>query len=201
MSEPFDKKPLGRKIITLVILIVVYFVIAIPFSTLDVIPGFANIRPLEMLEPIYGIFFGLPGCIIMGPCNLIMDAVSNSLKLSSAAGFIANILGPMCYHVYWTYISRTDFDLRSPKNMLKFVLITIVSALLEMLIITPSVAHYYPNVNYIQFAAIVLLNNILFPVLLGIPVIILMQEELGFVPCGRKQCVPNGNVPNGDRCC
>ncbi len=186
MAETLEKKSLGSKIFTLVILVVVYLVVAIPFETLNIMPGFANIRPLEVLEPIYGIFFGLPGCIIMGLCNLIMDIISDSVKLSSIEGFLANIMGPLCFYIYWTYISKTDFDLRSFRNILKQIGVTVFSGVLEAAMITPAVAYFYPHENFVEFAGIVLLNDIAFPTLLGIPVIILMQEELGFKPCERK---------------
>ena len=139
-----------------------------------------------MLEPIYGLFFGIPGCLVMGVCNLIMDVFTDSLTVTSASGFLVNVLGPLCFHVYWKYISGTDFDLRSMKNILKYLLIVLFTAVMTVLILVPAVAYYYQNVNYVKFGGTVLLNGILFPILLGMPVIILMQEELGFVPCERK---------------
>ena len=72
------------------------------------------------------------------------------------------------------------------KNILKYLLIVLFTAVMTVLILVPAVAYYYQNVNYVKFGGTVLLNGILFPILLGMPVIILMQEELGFVPCERK---------------
>ena len=187
MAEPFEEKPLSRKVITVMILCVIYFVIAVPFQTLSIVPGFTNVRPLMVLEPIYGIFYGIPGCLVMGICNLAMDAATNSVKLSSAAGLLANVLGALCFHVYWKYLSGTDFDLRSLSNIVKYLLIVVFTAVMSALLITSSVAHYYPDTNYVAFGGVVFMNGLVFPILLGIPVIILMQEELGFVPCRRKQ--------------
>ena len=45
-----------------------------------------------MLYPVYGIFFGLPGCFATALGNLIADILSDSLRWSSIAGFIANFL-------------------------------------------------------------------------------------------------------------
>ena len=48
---------------------------------------------------------------------------------------------------------------------------------------SPAVATAYPEVNVVFFALTVLGNTSVFPILIGIPVTILMQEELGFTPC------------------
>ena len=58
-----------------------------------------------------------------------------------------------------------------------------MASLLETAIISPAVAIAYPEVNVIFFIMTVLCNTTVFPILLGIPVTILMQEELGFAPC------------------
>ena len=44
-----------------IILLAVYLVISLPFKSLAIIPGFTDVRPVCMLMPVYGIFFGLPG--------------------------------------------------------------------------------------------------------------------------------------------
>ena len=53
-------------------------------------------------------------------------------------------------------------------------------AVFEAAIITPSVAIFYPDVDWKLFFNSVVLNTALFPILFGIPLTILMQEELGF---------------------
>ena len=60
--------------------------------------------------------------------------------------------------------------------------IVLLSALLEMALITPSVALIYPEIDAKLFALSILLNNFLFPIIFSIPLIILLQEEIGFVP-------------------
>ena len=57
-----------------------------------------------------------------------------------------------------------------------------VSALAQAVIIAPAVAVFYPDVNVGIFTASVLGNGIAFPLGFSIPLVILMQEELGFVP-------------------
>ena len=52
----------------------------------------------------------------------------------------------------------------------------------KMLIITPFVAYFYPGTDYIRFAVIVLCNTAIFPIALGVPITVLIQEEFGFRP-------------------
>ena len=175
-------KKLLKQIGLVLILTAVYLVVAVPFKVMSVIPGFADIRPVLMLNPVYGIFFGIPGCIAFAIGNLIGDLLSDSLRWSSIGGFIANFIGPFLFYVYWNKISKTPFSLRTGKNLLKQLCVTVVTAVAETIIITPMVELSYPEVSSILFVKTVMLNVSVFPIVLGIPLMILMQEELHFTP-------------------
>lgn len=181
-----------KRIKTVLILFAVYLLVAVPFKVMEIIPGFADIRPVVLLGPVYGIFFGMTGCGVMAVGNLIMDIVSDSLRWSSIAGFAANFLGPWCIWFYWARLSREPFSLRNWKSILRHCGVVIFSAVLETIIITPAVALIYPNVDAGLFAVSVMANTGLFPIFFGLPLLILMQEELGFVPLWR------GGPVNGD---
>ena len=165
-----------------VALVFVYLVMAIPFRVMVVIPGFTEIRPVLLLKPVYGVFFGIPGCLAFAVGNLIGDLFGDSLKWSSIAGFIANFMGPFVYRIFWSRLSKTPFSLRTGKDLLKQLGVTAVSAALDSLLITPVVMLVYDDVDEWLFAATVFLNGAVFPLLLGIPLMILMQEEFGFRP-------------------
>lgn len=169
-----------RKIGTYIMLIIIYFVLAVPFKTLEVIPGFTDIRPVTMLGPIYALFCGIPGCVIFALMNLVMDAVSGELAWSSIAGLLANFAGPFLLLVYWGKFSRSKPHLRSFGNMVHYSVSLMLAAVLEAVIITPSVAFFYPDVDWKLFFITVVLNTGLFPIFIGIPLTIFLQEELGF---------------------
>ncbi|MBQ1303259.1 MAG: hypothetical protein IIY29_07970 [Firmicutes bacterium] len=44
----------------------------------------------------------------------------------------------------------------------------------------------YPEVDAGLFALSVIVNNTAFPIVFGIPIMILLQEELGFRPLSKK---------------
>ena len=171
---------------TILTLFLVYLIVAVPFKVMGIIPGFTDIRPVTLLGPIYAIFFGVPGCWVMAVGNLVMDAVSDSLRWSSIAGFFANFLGP--YLIYFLCVRRakTPFSLRTGRNLLRHCWIIILSALLQTVLITPAVALIYPEVDAGLFALSVIANNTAFPIVFGIPIMILLQEELGFRPLSKK---------------
>ena len=175
-----------RRAAIFAVLIFVYLIVALPFKVMEVIPGFTDIRPVSMLMPVYGIFFGVPGCMAYAIGNLITDAVSDSLRWSSIAGFVANFLGPFCYYFFWTRMSKTEFSLREGRSILKHILLILVDALLVAGIITPSVALSYPDIDAGLFFMMVMINSTTFPIFIGIPLIILMQDEMGFKPLKPK---------------
>ena len=135
-----------------------------------------------MLQPVYGIFFGIPGCLAFAVGNLIGDIASDSLRWSSIAGFVGNFAGPYLMYLFWTKLRKRQFNLRHGKTIGLFVVTVVISAVAQTLIIAPAVAFYYPDVDVMLFSITVIINGTLFPVGFTIPFIILIQEELGISP-------------------
>ena len=171
-----------KKLLTTLLLILFYLMIAIPFKVMVVIPGFSDIRPVTLLGPIYSLFFGLHGCIVFAFMNLVMDIAGNSLRWSSLAGLAANFAGSYLILVFWKGMLKKNIELhlKTPKNMLAFAGTLLGVAFLETVIITPAVAINYPDINAVSFAVSVMLNTSIFPICFGIPIIILLKEEMKF---------------------
>ena len=174
--------PFARQAVMFAILLVVYLVIALPFKALSVIPGFTDVRPVYMLQPVYGIFFGIPGCLACAVGNLVGDIASDSLRWSSIAGFVGNFAYPFLMYLFWTKLRKEPFALRRGRTMSLFTATAVACTLVQALIITPAVAFHYPDVDAVLFFLSVLANGSLFPIGFAIPFIILLQEELGFSP-------------------
>ena len=168
-----------HRIKVLLVLIIAYIIVALPFKVMQIIPGFTDVRPVMMLGPLYALFYGIPGCVVFALMNLVMDAVAGELAWSSIAGLVANFAGPFLVLYYWKKISKTEPHLKTFGNILHYCIVIIIMAALEAAIITPSVAVFYPDVDWKLFFISVVLNTALFPILIGIPVTILIQEEFG----------------------
>ena len=163
-------------------LLAVYLIVAIPFKVMNLIPGFTDVRPVQALGPIYGIFFGPLGCLACACGNLVADAIDGALRWTSIAGFASNFIGPLLVWLYWTRVSRTPFSLRTARDLLIYILVIVVMAAVEDAIVAPSVALVYPDVDVSFFAWVVFGNTVGFPIILGIPLAILLQEEMGLKP-------------------
>ncbi len=174
-----------KKLLTSLILIIFYLMVAIPFKVMVVIPGFTDIRPVTILGPIFGLYFGIPGCIIFAFMNLVMDIVGDSLRWSSIAGLVANFAGPFFILMFWKKLKAkgVELTLKTPGNVGLFSLSLILAALLEAVIITPVVALTYPDVNALTFAISVIANTSIFPICFGIPIIIIIKEEIKWKTC------------------
>ena len=166
-------------------LVGIYLVIALPFKVLLIIPGFADVRPVYMLLPAYGIFFGIPGCLASATGNLICDILSDSLRWSSIAGFIGNFVYPFLLYLIWTKLRKEHFHLRTPSMIAMTIASFALCAVALAAIITPTVAYFYQEVDAFTFAITVVGNSLAFPVGFAIPFIILIQEELGYKPISR----------------
>lgn len=193
VSHPFARfldrlrTPLARKTLLFIALLVVYLVIALPFKVLSVIPGFTDVRPVCMLIPAYGIFFGIPGCLAFAVGNVIGDIASDSLRISSIAGFVANFLYPFMLYLIWTKLRKKPFHLRTLPMILGMVASLLAGSIMMTAIITPTVAFFYPDIDIMLFALSVLANTFLFPFGFAIPFIILIQDELGYKPLGPRK--------------
>ena len=171
-------------------LVAVYLVVALPFKAMNVIPGFTDIRPVMALGPIYGVFFGPLGCLASACGNLVADAADDALRWTSIAGFASNLLGPLLVWLFWTRVSRTPFSLRSPRDILRHSLLLVAMSALETAIVAPAVALVYPEVDAGLLAWTVFGNTAGFPIVLGIPLAMVLQEEFGFEPCGSAPPAP-----------
>lgn len=82
---------------------------------LVIIPGFTWIRPANMLSPVFGILFGIPGCLGLAIGNFIADLLAGYLSFGSIGGFIGNfLLG------YIPYKFMKDHTMRSARSWAEF---------------------------------------------------------------------------------
>lgn len=190
--------PFVRNIALFLLLLAVYLVISLPFKVISVIPGFSDIRPVCMLQPVYGIFFGLPGCFAFGIGNLISDILSDSLRWTSIAGLIGNFAFPFLMYLYWNKLRKKPFSLRTGRSVLDMAGSILFCSCIQSLIICPAVAIVYPEVDIVVFTVSVIANTTLFSLAFAIPFIMLLQEELGFEPLFFEKFAKSGNPALSD---
>lgn len=160
-------------------LLLIYLLVALPFQVLVILSGFTNIRPVIALCPIFVFFFGPTGAWATGLGNLAYDIIANSLAWSSIAGFIANFSSPLVMYMLWHRIAKTPFSIHNLHTLGIYTIVIIVGALLNVIIIAPSIMFFYPEVPILNFVSPVLYNNIIFPLVPGVAIIIFMQNYYG----------------------
>lgn len=84
---------------------------------LVIIPGFTWIRPANMLTPVFGILFGIPGAVGTAVGNFIADALGGFLGIGSIGGFVGNFL-----LAYVPYKFMKDNTLRSGRSVFEYYL-------------------------------------------------------------------------------
>lgn len=64
------------------------------FATAPIVlvPGFTWLRPANALAPLFGMFFGIPGCLGAAIGNLIADILGGFFGVGSIGGFVGNFL-------------------------------------------------------------------------------------------------------------
>ena len=175
-----------KSVIRFLALVAVYMVVAMPFRTMTIIPGFTDVRPVMALGPVYAVFFGPLGCLASAFGNLLSDFATGYVRVTCIDGFLSNFVGPLLIWLYWTRISRTPFAIRNVRDIFKYAFVVVAAAAIEMFLVAKPVSLFYPEINDVDFAKAVFTNMTLFPMLIGIPLAILLQDEFGFAPCDKR---------------
>jgi len=70
----------------------VYGALLTATAPIVIVPGFTWLRPANALAPLFGMFFGIPGCVGVAIGNLIADIFGGFFGVGSFGGFIGNFL-------------------------------------------------------------------------------------------------------------
>ncbi len=164
------------------VLLVIYLAIAVPFRSLAFIEGLTDIRPVNMLMPVYGIFFGPAGAWAFAVGNTIGDVVAGNLGWASIGGFLANFAAVYVYYIVWNRLVKTRITLADWRALGQFLASVIAATVVTVAILVPVVAILEPTVNLAYFSQIVTINNFVFALVPGIAIIIITESEYGMTP-------------------
>ena len=164
------------------VLLVIYLAIAVPFRSLAFIEGLTDIRPVNMLMPVYGVFFGPAGAWAFAVGNTISDAVAGNFGWASIGGFLANFAAVYVYYIVWNRLVKTRITLSDWRGLGQFLASAIAATAVTVAILAPIVAILEPTVNLAYFSQIVTINNFVFALVPGIAIIIIMESEYGMAP-------------------
>lgn len=118
-----------------------FFIIAMPSrSALELVPGVTQIRPENMLGPVLGLLWGLPGALGAALGNLGTDLLWGTPWYVCAGGMAINVLYGYIPYVIW-YWRKSSSEVPGPfmdngASVLRFIVIMAVDSLLTAALLT-----------------------------------------------------------------
>lgn len=176
MNEIFSPFKSQQKLLQIGLCILVFIGMAVPFKVMVLIEGLTEVRPVNAVPIVAGLLLGPAGAWGCAIGNLIADGFGTFSKFS-IFGFFGNFIAAYLPYKLWHFSSRGETpNVKSYKNLIKFILITAIAALATALIIACGLdvifGMWIPKIFWI-----ILLNDLGFPILIGLPVFIVLTSE------------------------
>lgn len=173
LLSPFRSK---QTLLQMGLCILVFIGMAVPFKVMVLIEGFTEVRPVNAVPVVVGLLLGPAGAWGCGIGNLVADLFGTFSK-ASILGFIGNFIAAYLPYKLWHYAGRVETpNVKSYRNIVKYLSITAVAALATALIIACGLdmlfGMWMPKIFWI-----ILLNDFGFPILIGLPVFIVLTSE------------------------
>jgi energy-coupling factor transport system substrate-specific component len=176
MSEIFSPFKSKQKLIEIGICVLIFIGMAVPFKVMVLIKGFTEVRPVNIMPVVAGLLLGPAGAWGCAIGNLIADLFGTFSK-ASILGFIGNFFAAYLPYKLWHIKGRRETpNVKSNKNLLKYCLVSLGSAITTALFIACGLDILF-NMWIPQVFWIVFLNDLGFPLVLGLPVLIVLTSE------------------------
>lgn len=166
-----EKNSYLKKIAVAIISAIVFFVITVPFRQLFQVMEVTEVRPAAALNPTCGLLFGLWGALGCALGNLAADIISGYSPLMCLLGFIVQMIyGLLPYFVWKSFKSEVRLD--SSLSVLRYMLTSAGNAAVTSILL--GAAMFITGIGEIlsMTTLMLFLNNFVFCVVLGIPIIL-----------------------------
>ena len=161
----------------------VFAVLGVAFKVMVLVDGFTEVRPVNAIPPVAGLAFGPLGGIACGLGNLFADVFGSwSWNWSSVLGLTANFVAAFLPYRLWHLFSKEMPNVHSHKNMLRFVLICLVSAFTVAWMLAFGLYTFF-GIWVKQIYTYVFLNNFAFSIMFGLPLLIVLTSDSVAIVC------------------
>lgn len=176
MKEIFSPFKSKEKLLQIVICALIFIGMAVPFKVMVLIKGLTEVRPVNAVPIVAGLLLGPAGAWGCALGNLIADGFG-TFSQASALGFIGNFIAAYLPYKLWHITKKRETpNVKSSKNIVKFILIAALAALATAIIIACGLdvlfGMWIPSVFWIIF-----FNDLGFSILIGLPVFIVLTSE------------------------
>jgi energy-coupling factor transport system substrate-specific component len=181
MREVFAMWKSTRMVVLVALSAALYAALLIPFKGFVLIPGITEVRPASVLPVVLGLLFGPAGAWGAAIGNLIGDFFG-TLGIISLSGFVGNFMFAYIPYKLWINLNRVaprEYapDLTDSRKAITFIAATIIGAAGCAL----PIAWFLEVLGMVPFAAlgsIILLNNSIPAILLGIPLMVILFPRI-----------------------
>ncbi|MBR6106473.1 MAG: ECF transporter S component [Oscillospiraceae bacterium] len=185
-----SKMNVKQRILLVAALSTIFVFVAVPFKVMSLIPGFTEIRPVNCFNMLFGLLFGIYGAFGCAIGNLIGDCLGGTLAISSWAGFAGNFLGTYLAYVIWYKTVKKRPYIRCIREVFVYAALTVLVASLIAGIIAFGVGISFPEVSLKDLSVSIITNNVVFSILLGLPLLITAENVynvIGLIPKHAKE--------------
>lgn len=181
--SPFRQK---KTLLQMGICTLVFIGMGVPFKVMVLIEGLTEVRPVNAVPVVAGLLFGPAGAWGCAVGNLIADLFGTFSK-GSVLGFIGNFIAAYLPYKIWHILKKGEApNAGSLKNIWIYVFISAVGALAAAILIACGLDVIFGFWSPRLFT-IICLNDFLFPLVLGLPVLIVLTCEDNKVPAYMPQ--------------
>lgn len=165
------KKAIAKNVFTAIISAMVFFALTMPFRQLFQVVSVTEVRPAAALNPTLGLLFGVSGALGCALGNLAADLISGYSPLMCALGFVVQMVYGLLPRLLWNS-AKNEVRLNSALNILRYMLISALNSLITAILL--GVVMFVTGIGEVfsMTTLMLLLNNFVFCVVLGIPIIL-----------------------------
>lgn len=172
MDKNNKSRAICKNIIIFIITGIVFFALNMPFRKLFSVMGATEMRPSSALPPAFGLLFGIPGALGCAVANMIADYLSGDSYGVCFFGFFSQFLFGVLPIFLWKLFKGNEIRLNTLKNFGRFVATFFINAVINTVFTSLIIINYY-DVKFLSLTTVfILFNNVVFGMLLGIPIII-----------------------------
>lgn len=154
----------------------VYYVVLEVFLAIPVCNSDTQVRPASGIGPVLGLFFGWPGIVGSALGNLVSDAATEHDPAMLAVYFLVQIAYNAMPYLVWYISHRTRAypypRLDSTGKVVAYLVVMLLDAVLVTVLLMPLEAD---TMQAFDIHLVRVLNNVLFLVYLGIPVLLALE--------------------------
>lgn len=173
LISPFLSK---QKIMQIGISALIFIGMAVPFKVMVLIEGFTEVRPVNAVPVVAGLLFGPAGAWGCAIGNLVAD-MFGTFSNASILGFFGNFIAACLPYKLWHCLCRNEKpNVKSFKNLMKYVLISAMAAFATAILLACGLDMFL-NLWMPQVFWIIALNDLGFPLVLGLPVFIVLTTD------------------------